>query len=96
MGVAVIGEIVTNLHLETQMSFTTPFACNSMIHKGLSDIDEDVRKCFAQCTAVDTSDHAWHQARLSLSRSGLRLRSLAQHSPAAYIASLCTSGFGSQ
>ena len=38
----------------------------------------------------------WHQARLSLSRGGLGLRSLAQHSLAAYIASLCTSGFGSQ
>ena len=31
-----------------------------------------------------------------MSRGGLGLRSLAQHSPAAYIASLCTSGFGSQ
>ena len=48
----------------------------------------DVRKCFAQCTAVDTSDHAWHQPRLSLSRGGLGLCSLAQHSPAAYIATL--------
>ena len=36
--------------------------------------DEDVCRCFAaQCTAVDTSDHAWHQARLSLSRGGLGL-----------------------
>ena len=115
--------------------------------------DEDVRRCFAaQCTAVDTSDHAWHQARLGLSRGGLGLsrgglglsrgglglsrgslglsrgglglsrgglglsrgslglsrgglglsrgglglRSLTQHSPTAYIASLCTSGFRSQ
>ena len=64
--------------------------------KAFEIFDADVRKCFAQCTAVDTSDHAWHQARLSLSRGGLGLRSLAQHSPAAYIASLCTSGFGSQ
>ena len=53
-------------------------------------------KCFAQCTAVDTSDHAWHQARLSLSRDGMGLISLTQHYPASYIASLCTSGFGSQ
>ena len=64
--------------------------------KAFELFDEDVHKCFAQCTAVDTSDHAWHQARLSLSRGGLHLHSLAQHSPAAYIASLCTSGFGSQ
>ena len=64
--------------------------------KAFQIFDEDVHKCFAQCTAVDTSDHAWHQARLSLSRGGLGLRSLAQHSPATYIASLCTSGFGPQ
>ena len=61
--------------------------------KAFQIFDEDVRKCFAQCTAVDTSDH---QARLSLSRGGLCLRSLTQHSPAAYIASLCTLGFGPQ
>ena len=61
--------------------------------KAFELFDEDVRRCFAQCTAVDTSDRAWHQARLSLSRGGLGLRSL---SPAAYIASLCSSGFGSQ
>ena len=64
--------------------------------KAFQIFDEDVRKCFAQCTAVDTSDHAWHQARLSLSRDGLGLRSLTQQSPAAYIASLCTLGFGPQ
>ena len=58
--------------------------------------DEDVRRCFAQCTAMATSDHAWYQARPSLSRGGLGLHSLAQHSPAAYIALLCTSGFGCQ
>ena len=45
---------------------------------------------------MDTTDRAWHQARLSLSRGGLGLRSLTQHSPAAYIASFCSSGFGSQ
>ena len=33
---------------------------------------------------------------LGLSRGGLGLRSLTQHSPTAYIALLCTSGFGSQ
>ncbi|KAL5489328.1 hypothetical protein EMCRGX_G018408 [Ephydatia muelleri] len=33
--------------------------------------DENVRRCFVQCTAVETSDHAWHQTRLSLSRGGL-------------------------
>ena len=51
--------------------------------------------CTTYC-CMDSSDHAWHQARLSLSRGGLGLRSVTQHSPAAYIASLCTFGFGSQ
>ena len=46
-------------------------------------------RCFAQCAAVDTSDHAWHQARLGLC-------SLTQHSPAAYNALLCSSCFRSQ
>ena len=45
---------------------------------------------------LDTSDRAWRQARLSLSRGGLGLHSLTQHSPAAYISSLCSSGSGSQ
>eukprot|EP00731_Ephydatia_muelleri_P005170 Em0002g1346a len=35
--------------------------------------DDDVCKCIAQCTAVDTSDHAWHQARLSQSREAIVL-----------------------
>ena len=43
--------------------------------KAFEIFDANVRKCFGQCTAVDTSDHAWHQARLSLSRGGLDLRS---------------------
>ena len=64
--------------------------------KAFELFDDDVCKCIAQCTAVDTSDHAWHQARLSQSRGGLGLHSLAQHSPAAYIASLCAYGVGSQ
>ena len=43
------------------------------------------------CTGVDTPDHAWHQAQLSLHRGGLGLRSLVHHSPAAYMASLSNS-----
>ena len=45
--------------------------------------------------AVDTSDEAWLQAQLSLSRLGLGLRSLSSHAAAAYIASLCFSDFSS-
>ena len=48
----------------------------------------------SECTAVDTSDEAWLQAQLSLSRGGIGLRSLS-HAAAAYIASLCFSDFSS-
>ena len=56
--------------------------------------DAEVRECFAQCTAVPTADLTWQQAQLSLSHGGLGLRSVSHHSSAAYIASLCFSGFG--
>ena len=39
---------------------------------------------------MDTSDTAWRQAILGLSKGGLGLRSLYQHAPAAYIASICS------
>ena len=45
---------------------------------------------FCQCIGVDTSDAAWQQAQLSLSR----FWSLSHHSSAAFISSLCSSGFG--
>ena len=45
---------------------------------------------------VDTSDVAWKQSVLGLSKGGLGLRSLHHHAPAAYIASVCSSGFGSK
>ena len=41
---------------------------------------------------MDTSDDAWEQAQLSLSRGGFGLRRLSKHSPACYIASVCMSG----
>ena len=40
----------------------------------------------------DTSDNAWEQAQLSLSRGGLGLRCLSKHSSACYIASVSMSG----
>eukprot|EP00731_Ephydatia_muelleri_P017791 Em0010g889a len=57
--------------------------------------DQDVQKCFTSCTGVHPSIAAWKQAQLSLSRGGLGLRSLSHHAPAAFIASLCFSGLGS-
>ena len=44
---------------------------------------------------MDTSDTAWRQAILGLSKGRLGLCSLYQLAPAAYIASICSAGFGS-
>ena len=64
----------------------------SLVAEGFRYFDNDVRHCFASCTGVDTSDDAWEQAQLSLSRGGLGFRRLSKHSPACYIASVCMSG----
>ena len=55
----------------------------------------DVRRCFSASTGIDTSDDAWQQAQLSLSKGGLGLRSLSHHASAAFIASLSDSGSAS-
>ena len=68
----------------------------SLSSQALSLFDNDIRRVFSECTGVDTSDTAWKQAQLSLSRGGLGLRSLSHHSSAAYISSICSSGFGSK
>ncbi|KAL5484316.1 hypothetical protein EMCRGX_G020790 [Ephydatia muelleri] len=64
----------------------------SLVAEGFRYFDNDIRHCFASCTGVDTSDDAWEQAQLSLSRGGFGLRRLSKHSPACYIASVCMSG----
>ena len=64
----------------------------SLIAEGLEYFDNDVRHCFALSTAVDTTNSAWKQAQLSLSRGGLGLRRLSEHSSACYIASLSMAG----
>ncbi|KAL5494323.1 hypothetical protein EMCRGX_G015630 [Ephydatia muelleri] len=58
----------------------------------LEAFDHNIRATFSKCTVVDTSNQAWKQAELSLSRGGLGIRSLSWHSPAAYISSLSSSG----
>ena len=64
----------------------------SLITKGLEYFNNDVCHCFALSTAVDTTNSAWKQAQLSLSRGGLGLRRLSEHSSACYIASLSVVG----
>ena len=61
----------------------------SLAGDALSLFDDEVRQCFAECTAVDFT---WQQAQLSLSRGGLGLCRVSYHSPAAYLASAASSG----
>ena len=75
----------------THLSRTTP---PSLSREALQLYDLDVRRCFSSCTAVDISDTAWRQAILGLCKGGLGLHSL--HAPAAYIAFICSAGFGSE
>ena len=63
-----------------------------LILSSMEKFDIDVHRSFAECTGCDVPDSAWRQAQLGLRRGGFGLRSLALHSPAAYIASLCGSG----
>ena len=59
----------------------------------LQIFDMAVKECFATCSALDLTEHAWQQAQLGLRYGGLGLRSLALHACAAYIASISSSGF---
>ena len=68
----------------------------SLSVKALELFDQDARSCLSQSTSVDLTDVSWNQAQLSLSRGGLGMRSLMLHAPAAYIASVCSSGYGLQ
>ena len=64
----------------------------SLAGDALSLFDDEMRQCFAECTAVDTPDFTWQQAQLSLSQGGLGLHRVSYHSPAAYLASAVSSG----
>ena len=68
----------------------------SLIIEGLEYFDNDVRHCFALSTAVDTTNIAWKQAQLSLSRGSLGLCRLSEHSSACYIVSLSMAGMCSE
>ena len=66
----------------------------SLCIDSLKSFDVEVRQCFALCLALSIPDSNWDQAQLSLSFGGLGLRSLARHSPAAFISSLAASDQG--
>ena len=63
----------------------------SLCADSLKSFDEDIRLCFTSCLAVDVPDSYWQQAQLSPRFGGLGFRSLALHSPAAFISSLASS-----
>jgi hypothetical protein len=56
-----------------------------------ANFDDDVRRSFEECLAIETTETAWKQAKLSLSNGGMGLRSLSEHCSAAYIASFAAS-----
>ena len=58
----------------------------------LQIFDMAVKECFATCSALELTEHAW-QAQLGLRYGGLGLRSLALHACAAFIGSIRSSGF---
>ena len=68
----------------------------SLAYDPLQLFDAEVRECFTLCTAVPVSNLTWQQAQLSLSHGGLGLRSVSHHFSAAYIASLCSSGYANR
>ena len=68
----------------------------SLAYDPLQLFDVEVKECFTLCTAAPVSNLTWQQAQLSLSHGGLGLRSVSHHSSAAYIASLCSSGFANR
>jgi len=63
---------------------TTP---PSLVRQALVRCDEETREAFASLAALQLSDRAWAQCRLSLSRGGLGLRSVAEHCAAAFVTS---------
>ena len=60
--------------------------------EGLALFDEEVRRHFSDCVAIDASDSDWRQVQLSLSRGGLGLRKLELHCSATYLASIIKAG----
>ena len=63
---------------------TTP---PDLVYNSLLLCDIDIRESFSAVAALQLTDPAWLQAQLSLSMSGVGLRSTARHCTSAYISS---------
>ena len=53
----------------------------SLSYDSLQLFDEELRRCFWTCIAVDISDDHWQQAQLSLSFGGLGFRPVPDYPP---------------
>ena len=87
--------------IDPQVAFTLLRVCGSLCRLAhiarstppslssdpLQIFDMAVKECFATCSALELTEHAWLQVQLGLRYGGLGLHSLALHACAAYIAS---------
>ena len=64
----------------------------ALVSEGLALFDEEVRRYFTDCVAIDASDSDWLQVQLCLSRPRLGLSKLALHCSAAYLTSIIRAG----
>ena len=60
---------------------------SSLASDALRSFNEEVKQCFAMCSAINVTNDAWSQAQLGPKFGGLGLRSLSHHAAAAFIAS---------
>ena len=65
----------------------------SLASDALKYFDEEVKHCFALCSAIEVPNDAWCLAQLRLKFGGLGLHSVSVHT-AAFIMSLFSSGVG--
>jgi len=71
----------------TKMVFSIRAVPASFHVEAVKSFDDAVRACFEQFTCLHPDEEQWTQATLSTDSGGLGLRSLAQHSNAAFLAS---------
>ena len=76
----------------SKMVYSTRVVPASFHADALQTFDAKVRACFEAFTCLHPNDEQWAQATLSPGSGGLGLRSLSQHSSAAFLASRSRSG----
>ncbi|KAL5481802.1 hypothetical protein EMCRGX_G022046 [Ephydatia muelleri] len=62
-----------NQSSENQFSGKARSTPPSLVSEGLASFDEEIRRYFSDCVAIDASESDWLQVQLSLSRGGLGL-----------------------